>query len=96
MILHTLNAPAGSIAFRDCLHTAGDGDTILLLGDGVYAALPGSEGLQALETSPARLLVLACDAQAAGVARRLPAPLLVDMDGFVALSEAHPRQLAWY
>ncbi len=96
MILHTLNASPGSTAFRDCLATAGAADTILLLGDGVYAALPGSEAEQALLACPARLRVLEIDARAAGLLQRLADSILIDMDGFVALSETHPRQLAWY
>ena len=96
MILHTLNCRATTEAFRDCLRTVTDADTIVLLGDGVYAALPGSEARRALDECPARVLALDTDAGAAGLGTRLADLALVDMDGLVALSEFYPRQLAWF
>ena len=36
------------------------------------------------------------DASAAGVLPLLEEIEVVDMDGFVALTERYPRQLAWY
>ena len=82
MVLHTLSAPPRTAAFDDCLATAGAGDTIVLLGDGVYAALPGSAALL-------RLL-------GHGVTGLPPAITAIDMAGLVALTETCPRQLAWY
>lgn len=96
MLLHTLNARAPRDAFRDCLRSASQGDTIVLLGDGVYNALPGSEARSALDACPARILALDTDVRAAGVQHALGEMVLVDMDGLVALSEHYPRQLAWY
>ena len=96
MMLHTLNCGATTEAFRDCLRTATDGDAIVLLGDGVYTALPGSDARRALDACPARVLALDTDAAAAGLTSRLAGLALVDLDGLVALSEYYPRQLAWY
>jgi sulfur relay protein TusB/DsrH len=96
MVLHTLSAPPRSAAFGDCLATAGAGDTIVLLGDGAYAVLPGSDALTRLLQHPARVCVLAVDAEALGVTA-LPTTIEgIDMPGLVALTEACPRQLAWY
>ena len=39
MILHTLNASPAQQAFADCLRVVAPGDHILLLGNGVYAAM---------------------------------------------------------
>jgi sulfur relay protein TusB/DsrH len=96
MILHTLNATANSDSFRDCLRTAQAGDTLLLLGDGVYNALAGSEAATALAACAAEVMALEADVAAAGLIGRLGPIPLVDMDGFVDLSEQYPRQLAWY
>lgn len=96
MILHTLNAGPDSDSFHDCLRSAGTGDTILLIGDGVYCGLTNGAALRSIRDCPARLLALETDAAAAGVSDRLEDIPLIDMDAFVALSEYYPRQLAWY
>lgn len=96
MILHTLNASPSSRAFADCLRVITAGDALLLLGEGVYAALAHSRACERLLACGAQLYVLRADASAAGVLARLGAVKAVDMAGFVALSERFSRQLAWY
>ncbi|KAA1188206.1 sulfurtransferase complex subunit TusB [Pseudohalioglobus sediminis] len=96
MILHTLTAMAPAQAFSDCLRCAGQQDTIVLMGDGVYNAVAGSAPVRILAQCAARVVVLDVDAAAAGLNGKLDDLALVDMDGLVALSEAYPRQLAWY
>ena len=96
MILHTLNASPSSAAFADCLRFVVPGDTLLLLGDAVYAAISGSSAREALDKSGAEICVLREDALSAGVVTRTKGATLVDMDGFVELTERLPRQLAWY
>ncbi|TGD73630.1 sulfurtransferase complex subunit TusB [Mangrovimicrobium sediminis] len=96
MILHMLSASPRNAAFADCLRVAGDDDVLVLLGDAVYAAVPGSEGAQAIAARPLQVYVLASDAAAAGINDRLPPDCLLDMDGLVTLSETCPRQMAWY
>ncbi|QFU76108.1 sulfurtransferase complex subunit TusB [Halioglobus maricola] len=93
MILHTL---ANSTSLDACLCAVDKDDTILLLGDGVYCALPASEAEQMLRGSAAKVLVLNSDALAAGLDVEGLAFPTTDMAGFVALSEYYPRQLAWY
>lgn len=96
MVLHTLNAAPSSAAFADCLRLVAPGDSLLLLGDGVYGALAGSVGGQALRDCGASLYLLREDAVAAGVTDRVDGATLIDMDGFVELTERCARQLAWY
>ena len=96
MVLHTLNASPSSAAFADCLRLIAPGDTLLLLGDAVYGAVAGSAGRQALDSSGADVCVLREDAMLAGLANRLDGATVVDMDGFVELTERISRQLAWY
>ena len=96
MILYTLNASPGSAAFNDCLRVIAAGDVLLLMGDGVYAAIADTNASATLQASGAEIYVLAADAAAAGVRNFLEGATRVDMDGFVALTERCPRQLAWY
>lgn len=96
MIFHTLSVSTRHPAFNDCLLSAAQGDTIMLLGDGVYAALPGSSASQQLKVHPAKVLVLDSDAAAAGLTDKVASFPLIDMEAFVALTEYYPRQLAWY
>jgi len=99
MILHTLNASPSSAAYADCLRLLQVGDTLLLMGDGVYGALPGSQGYEALKRQAQRgveVYLLERDALAAGVAVGLSLFPALDMAGFVELTERHAQQQAWY
>ena len=96
MILHTLNASPGSSAFSDCLKAIAPGDSILLMADGVYAAVTATDAHRQLESCGAHSHVLQQDAVARGVDKRVTEATCVDLDGFVALTEHYPRQQAWY
>lgn len=97
MLLHTLNQAPGHPVSHSCLERLAAGDTLLLLGDGVYHALAGSPGAGQLAGLPCPVKVLRADALAAGVLARLaPGVEVVDDAGFVALTEHYPAQLAWY
>jgi tRNA 2-thiouridine synthesizing protein B len=96
MILHTLNASPESAAFADCLRIIAAGDALLLMGDGVYAAIADTDASAAIQASGAEIYVLEADTAAAGVNNLLEGATRVDMGGFVALTERFPRQQAWY
>ena len=97
MILHTLNSSPDYPAFSDCARLLGEGDALLLLGDGVYAALSGTAPCDQLLNSGADLYALEPDAAAAGILSLMDNKVrLVDFDAFVALSEEFTRQQAWY
>lgn len=96
MILHTLNASPSSSAFNDCVKVARAGDALVLMGDGVYAALQGTMGCEQLQSMGIELYVLGPDALAAGVVMPANGINIIDMDGFVTLTERFPRQHAWY
>lgn len=97
MILHTLNSKPGSSGFEDCRRFASADDAILLMGDGVYAALSETDAWQQLLDTGSAIHVLEADARAAGIMARLPAQAIVEgFDGFVTLTERFPRQMAWY
>ena len=96
MVLHTLNAPPASAAFLDFLRVVSPDDAVLLLGDGVYAAVAGTQARRQLESCGAELHVLRADAAAAGIMALVGAIDVVDFAGFVALTERYPRQMGWY
>ncbi|GAB5449915.1 MAG: hypothetical protein Hals2KO_02430 [Halioglobus sp.] len=96
MLLHTLSSPPASSVFTDCLRCVDATDAVLLLGDGVYAALPGSEACRALRDCGAEVYVLRDCASAAGIDSDSHAFQVLTMDEFVALTERFPRSLAWY
>ena len=96
MILHTLNAPPSSAAFNDCIRLVRAGDALVMMGDGVYAALSGTQHCENLLSIGIALYVLAPDALVAGVSELAAGISLIDMDRFVTLTEIFPRLQAWY
>lgn len=97
MILHTLHSLPTGERFDGCLKTLAAEDALLLLGDGVYAALADTAACQTLEQSNSELYALSEHVLAAGISGRLsPGVTLIGYAQFVALTERFPRQLAWY
>jgi tRNA 2-thiouridine synthesizing protein B len=84
---------------KQCLGVAADGDAILLLEEGVYAALTDHVlGRLLLQRSPAvTLAALKEDLAARGISARIPADFsVVSYAEFVALSLAHARVVSWH
>ena len=97
MLLHTLNKPDGD-TLRSCLRSALPDSAILLMEDGVYAALKDSPAAKLIAgASRLRLYALLEDCRARGIENALAAGMeLVDYRGFVRLSvEAHAVQ-SWH
>jgi len=85
----TLHLVNHADALDDCLALAGTEDAILLLENGVYAALPGQ--------APQRPLhALDVDLRARGIAARVAEHVAVISDAdFVALVAAHQPVVTW-
>jgi len=82
--LHLVNNPT---ALQSCLDVASDGDSVLLIEDGVY----GATG----EVTKS-LLVLAPDVEARGLKKRIPNTVKsINYDKFVALVETHKPIVTW-
>jgi len=99
--LHLVSvAPTAGSALADSLRAADRGDTLLLLQDGVLAAAASAACATLLDAAIARgvlFYVLLPDADARGIAHRLHAACrLVDDNGFVELTERHPRIVSWF
>ena len=100
-VLHTVNkSPFASAALESCLSHLSDGAALLLIEDGVYAALAGSAVSERLATAARRhaLYVLGPDLKARGLADR---PLVdglqvVDYQDFVRLAADHATVHAWF
>ncbi|CAH1044675.1 sulfurtransferase complex subunit TusB [Halomonas sp. TD01] len=95
-MLHILNKPPHSDAAVQMLNALSNGDSVVLIEDGVQAALyPEWQGWA---TSAASIFMLAEDAISRGIhsiaiTHGLP---LIEMDGFVALTEQHEQIISWY
>lgn len=98
-MLHTVNkSPFERNAFQDCLRHASAGSVILLIEDGVYAAVRNTDSASRLETmtNTIRFLALRADVEARGLHDKLlPDVELIDYDGFVDLVVEHSPVMAW-
>ncbi|MGY0160996.1 sulfurtransferase complex subunit TusB [Edwardsiella tarda] len=96
-MLHTLSrSPQGGADLATLSALVRPGDALVLLQDGVLCALDGTASLATLRALPVTLHLLQADVQARGLAAYLaPESVLIDYTQFVALSAAHPRQMAW-
>lgn len=97
-MLHTINkSPYSHQCLAECLRVCDVDDVILLIEDGVYAALSSSEWAEQLLAKTAAVYVLHGDVAARGVADRIaPDIKTVDYAGFVQLCCDQPNMLAWY
>ncbi|WP_110647741.1 sulfurtransferase complex subunit TusB [Salinicola peritrichatus] len=96
MTLHLLNrSPQSEGVYRDLREAFGDGDHLLLIEDGCYAAL--SSGRDAVAAFAGRVSVLKEDLVSRGLEGRVDGAIeVVDMQGFVDLTEIHQRSVSWF
>jgi len=99
--LHTVSrSPYRETALASCLRVALPGSAVLLLEDGVYAALAAGEASAPLRAAmdQVRVFVLGADLEARGLgdAPLLPGLHVVDYGGFVDLACEHDKVQAWF
>ncbi|KTR89104.1 sulfurtransferase complex subunit TusB [Pantoea dispersa] len=95
-MLYTLLHSPWQCDFDSLLLLLQEGDDVLLLQDGVTAALAGSQKLQLLLASPATLWVLEEDVMARGLTAQISTNVSrLNYTGFVTLTTKHPQQVAW-
>ena len=98
--LHTVNkSPFDRNSFDTCLTHAEDGSAVLLIEDGVYAAVAGGQTAARITEASARLkvYVLGPDLAARGMAddRVCAGVSVVDYVGFVDLAAEHDAVHSW-
>ncbi len=95
-MLHTLMTSPFTCDLPAMLRLLSPGDDVLLLQDGVIAAMTGSQALAALLDSGAGIYVLQEDLQARGLTGQISTNATqVSYNQFVALTVKHPQQLSW-
>lgn len=99
-MLHTVNkSPFEKNSLHTCLGLSRQGSDILLLEDGVYAAIKGCSVADAIidALKVKRVHVLAPDLKARGIAEEklIEGVNVVDYGGFVELAAANDRVQAW-
>ena len=98
-MLHIVNkSPAQTRSLESCLRLAKDGQALLLIEDGVYAATTGLAASCGLAQAAKRLKVYALqpDLEARGVAGKLiEGVATVDYGGFVDLVTEHTASQSW-
>lgn len=95
-VLHIVNrSPAVSASLRQCLARLGAGDSLLLIEDGVYAALAGCEAAHLL--AGCKVYALQSDLAARGLEPKqwLAGLEAVDYAGFVELAAGHAQVVSW-
>ncbi len=98
--LHTVNkSPFSTQSLLSCLNHAKDGDTILMIEDGVYGAAKGTGLGDALAArgGAVSLCVLASDMEARGLeaSRLIDGVTPVDYAGFVEMVVNNDRTQSW-
>lgn len=97
MILHILTQNTPHDSFHRAINSADYHDSILLMGDGIYAA--GMEdALSALMNSPAKAVyALTPDCETRGMLEKLPENIIAASDeDFVDLVCEHNKSITWY
>lgn len=96
MILHTVNKNTGCL--KRCLSLLSEGDTVLLLEDGVYAAMNNPENTDLWETvlPKVTLHVITDDLADRGISGQLVSRFEpADWTQFVALAAASTKVVSW-
>lgn len=95
-MLHTLSRSPVQCDLPALLRLTAEGDALLLLQDGVVAALAGSASLDLLLNAPIALYALQDDVDARGLPGHISHKIeVIGYTHFVKLTEKHPNQMAW-
>ena len=98
--LHTVNkSPFDRNSLETCLRLASKGNAVLLLEDGVYGAMKGSNasGMVEKALSDVSIYVLGSDMKARGVdeSKIIDGIKVIDYKGFVDLTVENDKVNAW-
>ncbi len=95
-MLHTLTASPFKTDLAAIVRLFAAGDDVLLIQDGVLAAIEGTRGLEILQKAPISLYVLEEDVVARGLSAQISTSVAtVSYTDFVALTVKNPQQMTW-
>lgn len=99
-MLHLVNkSPFEKNSLASCLRLSKDGSTVLMIEDGVYGAMQGTEIESDVVSSLAEksIYVLGPDLKARGIdeSNLIEGVEIVDYDGFVKLAAAASKTQSW-
>ena len=95
-MLHTLHRSPWLTDFPALLRLVSEGDELLLLQDGVTAAVDGNRFLESLRNAPIKVYALNEDLIARGLVGQISNDTIpIDYTDFVRLTVKHTSQLAW-
>jgi tRNA 2-thiouridine synthesizing protein B len=95
-MLHTLSVSPWHADIAGMLRLMNDGDDLLLLADGVLAAVEHSHFVEILRAAPISIHVLSEDVQARGLCAQISSDVIVvSYTDFVRLTVKHTAQIAW-
>ena len=95
-MLHTLSVSPWHADIAAMLRLMEQGDDLLLLSDGIAAAIAGGRFLEILQSAPITLYVLQDDVDARGLTGQIADSVgRVSYTDFVRLAVKHAGQLAW-
>ncbi|KQN63961.1 sulfurtransferase complex subunit TusB [Erwinia sp. E602] len=95
-MLHTLMSSPFHCDLPALQRLLAAGDDLLLLQDGVLAALAGSQALESLQLAPISIYVLKDDVEARGLSAQISTSVMqVGYTDFVRLTVKHPQQMTW-
>lgn len=95
-MLHTLRHSPWQCDFEELLRMLGEGDDLLLIQDGVLAAMEGSRFVEILNNAPITVSALKEDIAARGLVGQISAKIdAVSYTDFVNLTVKHATQMSW-
>ena len=95
-MLHTLSVSPWQADIAAMLRLIKEGDELLLLSDGVIAAIASGRFLEILQSASISIYALQEDIEARGLAGQIADSVIrVSYTDFVRLSVKHAGQLAW-
>lgn len=95
-MLHTLRTSPWHADISGITRLMDDGDDLLLIADGVLAAVENGRFLEILRAAPISIYVLNEDVQARGLCAQISSDvIMVSYTDFVRLTVKHASQIAW-
>jgi tRNA 2-thiouridine synthesizing protein B len=95
-MLHTLSHSPWQCDIEALVRMLREGDDLLLIQDGVLAAIEGSRFVEILTNAPISVSALKEDIDARGLTGQISAKIdVVGYTDFVNLAVTHPSQMNW-